>query len=268
MRPRVSVIITTFRRPKFLREAVDSVLSQSFKDFELIVVNDDLTGSEVDEIVGSFRDPRIVYVKNKENLGSARSLNVGLGKVRGEYVTILDDDDAWLSPEKLKKQVEFLDKNREYVLVGTNMIVVDASSGKEIVRSKIPAADGELRKIFFKNNPFAHSSVVFRKETAVSLGGYDETLPRGKDYDLCLKLAKKGKVAVLPDYFLKYREAGFEDRDLVKQRCEDAKWTLEVMKRHRREFPGSFLPYLSQRFRYLFFRLLLVFPILYKIYKS
>lgn len=265
--PRVSVIITTFRRPRFLREAIGSVLSQSFGDFELIVVDDDPTGVETAEIVFSFKDSRIVYVKNGKNLGSARSLNVGLRQARGEYVAILDDDDVWLSSEKLKEQFDFLEKYKKHVLVGTNFIAVDSASGKEIVKSRIPATDGELRKNFFKNNPFAHSSVMFRKETAVSVGGYDEALPRGKDYDLWLKLAKKGKVAVLKEYFLKYREAGFEDRNLVKQRYEDAKWTFIVMRRHRREFPNTFLPLMFQWFRYSIFKLLLNFPAIYKIYK-
>ncbi len=263
-----SVIITTFKRPQFLREAIESVLKQSFRDFELIVVNDDPAGAEVQEIVSSFRDPRIVYVKNKTNLGSAKSLNVGLGKAKGKYIAILDDDDVWLSSEKLKEQVGFLEKYKKHVLVGTNFVAVDAESGREIIKSRIPATDGELRKKFFKNNPFAHSSVMFRKETAVSVGGYDESLLRGKDYDLWLKLAKKGKVAVLREHFLKYREAGYESRNLVKQRYEDAKWTLEVMRRHRRDFPNSFFPYLRQRFRYLVFKLLLIFPMPYKIYKS
>ncbi|MFH0712277.1 MAG: glycosyltransferase [Candidatus Jorgensenbacteria bacterium] len=267
MIPKVSVVITTFRRPTYLRGAIASVLKQDFKNFEVIVVNDDPTDVETDKVISSFSDSRIIYIKNKKNLGSAKSLNVGLETAKGEYAAILDDDDVWASPEKLKKQADFLDKNREHVLVGTNMIVVDAGSGKEIIKSRIPAADEELRRLFFKNNPFAHSSVMFKRKVAVSLGGYDETLPRGKDYDLWLKLAKKGKVAVLPDYFLKYREASFENRNLVKQRYEDAKWTLEVMRRHRREFSNTFLSYLRQWSRYIVFRIILKAPFIYKFFK-
>ncbi|MCH7759750.1 glycosyltransferase, partial [Patescibacteria group bacterium] len=190
------------------------------------------------------------------NLGSAKSLNVGLNQSQGDYIAILDDDDAWISKKKLSWQVKFLEEHPEYVLLGTNMIVVDAVSGSEIVRSQIPTSDEELRNLFFQNNPFAHSSVMFRRGIAAAVGGYDENLPRGKDYDLWLKLAQKGKIAVLPDYFLKYREATFEQINLVKQRYEDAKWTLVVMRRHRRKFPHSFLPYVSQWFRYLVFKIL------------
>ncbi|MCP6720033.1 MAG: glycosyltransferase [Patescibacteria group bacterium] len=267
-KPQVSVIITTFKRPQFLREAIRSVLSQKFEDFELIVVNDDPSGAEIDGIVSSFKDSRIFYIKNKENFGSARSLNVGLNQAKGDYIAILDDDDAWISKEKLGRQVEFLDRSKEYVLVGTNTVVVDAQSGKEIVKSQISSADEELRKSFFRSNPFAHSSVMFRKEKALEVGGYDESLPRGKDYDLWLKLAKKGKVSVLPDYFLKYREATFKDRNLVRQRYKDAKWTLEVMKRHYQDFSNTQVFYLLQWLRYSIFKILLKIPFVYKIFKT
>jgi len=267
MIPKVSVVITTFKRPWFLREAIESVLSQNFKNFELIIVNDDPAGEEIDRMISSFRDSRIVYVKNKENLGSTKSLNVGLRTAKGEYIAILDDDDVWLSKEKLSYQVRFLDENPEYVLLGTNGVIVDAASGKEITKSNYPADDKELRKMILKSNPFAHSSVMFRREIAEAVGGYDESLPRGKDYDLWLKLARVGKIAILPDCFLKYREATFAQRNLVKQRYEDAKWTLEVMKRHRRELPSTFWPYICQLLRFIVFGFLMTFPFLYKGYK-
>ncbi len=110
---KVSVIITTYKRPDYLREAIDSVLKQSFKDFELIIINDDPEGKEVEKILMLQRDPRIIYIKNKENLGGAKSLNIGLKRAKGEYVAILDDDDAWLSRDKLERQISFLDNNSD-----------------------------------------------------------------------------------------------------------------------------------------------------------
>ncbi len=217
-------------------QAIESVLSQSFKNLELVVVNDDPASSEADKIIFSFKDPRLIYLRNKENVGSAKSLNIGLRQAQGDYIAILDDDDMWTSKEKLSHQIQFLDKNPDHVLLGTNMVVVDADSGKEITRSHFPTTDTELRALLFKNNPFAHSSVMFKRKMIVSLGGYDESLQRGKDYDLWLKLAKNGKIAVLPGHFLKYREAISSEINLVRKRYEDAKWTLEVMKRHRRDF--------------------------------
>jgi len=264
MKPKVSVIITTFNRPELLREAMKSVFSQDFSNFELIVVDDASPAKEIEEVVRSFSDPRINYVKNVNNLGSAKSLNVGLKAARGEYVAILDDDDVWLSNAKIGKQVKFLDENQDCVLVGTNVVVVDAESDKEIIRTNHPFTDGELRKIIFQNNPFAHSSVMFRKKAALAAGGYDETLPRGKDYDLWLKLSKIGKISVLPDYFLKYREGSFLSGNILRQRYEDAKWTLEVMKRHRHDFPNTPFPYRRQWLRFVTFKFLLRAPFLYR----
>lgn len=264
---RLSVIITTFNRPDLLREAMASVLAQNFKDFELIVVDDASPGNETERVVLSFTDPRVRYVKNPTNLGSAKSLNIGLRQAQGEYVAILDDDDVWLSPEKLKRQVEFLDSHQEHVLVGTNMVIVETGSGQELGRSNYPFGDDELRKIIFRRNPFAHSSVVYRRRAALAVGGYDESLPRGKDYDLWFKLLRRGKAAVLPDYFLKYREGGFENKNIVEQRYEDAGRTLAVMARYRRDFSGSFLPYFRQRCRYLIFRILRHLPSFYQLIK-
>ncbi len=265
---KVSVLVTTFRRPRFLCEAIGSVLAQNFRDFEVIVVNDDPVGVETDKVVSSFQDPRIFYIRNREHVGSAGSLNVGLRAAKGEYVAVLDDDDVWLSGGKLKKQVEFLDADPNRVLVGTNVIVVDGESGREIARSEYPSTDGELRELIFGRNPLAHSSVMFRREAALAVGGYDETLPRGKDYDLWLKLAAKGKVGVLPDYLLRYRESGSAARDAVVRRYEDARWTLEVMRRHRRDFPGTLVPYLKQWLRYSAFRVLMGMPVAYRILKG
>jgi glycosyltransferase involved in cell wall biosynthesis len=104
---KVSVIITTYKRPHYLKEAIDSVLGQSFKDLELIVVNDDPIGFEAEKIVLSYDDPRVVYVKNEKNLGGVKSLNIGLKTAKGEFVAILDDDDVWLDKDKIQKQVSF-----------------------------------------------------------------------------------------------------------------------------------------------------------------
>ena len=184
---KISIIITTYDRPQYLRGAIDSVLCQSFKDFELIIVNDDPRMGEADKIIDSYKDSRIVYVKNKKNLAGAKSLNTGLRLAKGAYIAILDDDDVWNYSKKIEEQVRFLEYNPEYVLVGTNVIVVNYNNGKEITRTCFATADNELRRNIFSSNPFAHSSVMYRKDKALLVGGYDESLERGKDYDLWLR---------------------------------------------------------------------------------
>jgi len=131
---KVSVIITTYQQPDFLSEAIESILTQTFNDLELIVVNDDPLGQETEKIVLSYNDPRIVYIKNEKNLKGAKSLNIGLRAAKGEYIAILDDDDAWISKDKLEKQINFLEKNPEYIIVGTSSIHIDRKTNKEITR--------------------------------------------------------------------------------------------------------------------------------------
>ena len=264
----VSVIITTHNRPSFLRAAVQSVLDQSLFHFELIIVDDASPGDETKTAVNYFFDERIRYIKNEQNLGSTESLNVGLRAAKGEFIAILDDDDFWVDQEKLAKQVKFLEDRPGYVLVATNAIVIDYSTDREISRSDVAGEDAQLREKVLKFNPFAHSSIMYRREAAMQVGCYDKNLPRGKDYDLWLKLGLIGKFAVLPDYTTKYREAGINDRNLVEMRRRDAQVTLQVIKRYKDKYPGFWSAYLVLSFRIFIFRILGFLPGIYHLYKS
>lgn len=263
----VSVIITTFNRPECLRGAIQSVLAQDFSDFELIVVDDASAGGETENAVKSFYDGRIRYIKNPKNVGSTESLNIGLRESRGDYIAILDDDDEWIDTEKLQKQAAFLSAHPDHAVVGTNFVVVD-SSGREIAKSRCPLKDREIRQSIFYSNPVAHSSVMYKREAALAVGGYDKGLARGKDYDLWLKLGMSGKMAVLPDYCVKYREATDGERDIVGARHKDAKATTQVIWRHRNNYPNFLFPYLITLMRQFMFKLLIAAPALYKFYRK
>ena len=151
MKPIVSVIITTFNRPQYLAEAIDSVLIQDFKALELIVINDASTDGKTEEIILLYKDKdqRVKYIKNERNLNSVRSLNAGLKSASGKYIAILDDDDAWIYKGKLSQQVKFLEDNKDYILVGTNIIAVEAEKGREIVKSNYALTDDKIRKSIF-----------------------------------------------------------------------------------------------------------------------
>lgn len=264
----ISVIITTFDRSSLLKEAIRSVLNQDFSDFELIVIDDASSDEGIAQVFNSFTDARIHYVRNNKNEGSAASLNIGLGQATGKYVAILDDDDAWQDSQKLSKQVEFLKSHRDYVLVGTNAIVVNSETKEEMTRTNFPSEDAVIRQTIFRANPFAHSSVMFVRESALSVGGYDETLSRGKDYELMLKLGKIGKVTVLPDYTLMYREAMPKNSELIKRRLKDAEATRVVLWKHKGEYSGFWGAYMRVLSRVYIFRILTIAPFFYTFYRK
>lgn len=202
----VTTILPTFNGEKYIRKAIESVISQSFSEWEIIVIDDgsiDNTESIVKEYAN--KDKRIIYLKNENNLGIQKSLNKGLKEAKGEYIARIDDDDEWIDKDKLKKQVEFLENNVDYVLVGTGAVVVN-EEGVEMFRYLLPETDQEIRNKLLMKNCFVHSSVMFRKEIALNFNGYseEENVKHLEDYDLWLKLGTVGKLANLPIYVVKF----------------------------------------------------------------
>jgi len=116
-RPKISVIMSVYNGEKYLREAIESILNQTFRDFEFIIINDGST-DKTSEILSSYNDPRIVIINNKRNIGLTKSLNKGLKMVKGEYIARQDADDVSL-PERLERMVNFLDMNRDVGLLGS-----------------------------------------------------------------------------------------------------------------------------------------------------
>jgi len=267
---KVSVIITTYKRPDYLWQAIESVLKQTFKDFELIIVNDDPESQSLEKIISSYKDPRIIYIKNEKNLGGAKSLNLGLRVASGDYIAILDDDDVWLSEDKMEKQVKFLDENPDYIIVGTSSIEVDHESETEVWRYTGEFGTENVEKYLLLKVPFAHSSVLYRKDIILKVGGYSEDLLREKDIDLYLKIAKLGKFGFLPDCFIKHREIFWNEsnaKEFIKKRLRGLTFHRKVIWRHRKEFPHFWSSYLEVNFRYWAFKVFSFFPFSYKAYK-
>lgn len=207
--PKVSVVMSVYNGEKYLREAVESILNQTLTDFEFIIINDGSTDNSTN-IVQSYSDKRIVFLQ-QENKGLAKSLNRGIIKGRGEYVARMDADDI-SHPERLERQIEFLENNPKHVLVGTNAIVID-ENGCELFKSDLPSKDDELREAIridnperFYGSPFFHSSVMFRKKIAIEEGIYEEKVFHYiEDILLWIKLSKRGYLANLSEYLLTYR---------------------------------------------------------------
>ncbi|MCC7160286.1 glycosyltransferase family 2 protein [Candidatus Nomurabacteria bacterium] len=202
----VSIILPTYNGAVRISDAIKSVLNQSYTNWELLVI-DDGSKDNTKEIVENFTktDSRVKYIKNENNLGIQKTLNKGIREAKGEYIARIDDDDIWCDPQKLEKQVEFLDKNKDYVLVGTGVIVVD-EGGKELFRYLVSVSDYDIRERLLGKNCFVHSSVVFRKAIVLEIGGYGEgsDVRHMEDYDLWLRIGLKGKFANLPMYSIKW----------------------------------------------------------------
>lgn len=199
--PRVTVLLPVFNGRRFLAQAIESVLRQSFGDFELLIIND---GSldESREIVLSFDDPRIKLVDNGANLGLVASLNKGIDLARGEYLARMDQDDICM-PERLARQVAFLDVHPQVSILGTWAEKIDEEG---CTKGDSRAPIGYLLKYFWwRPSPLLHPTVMIR---LADLGSarYDPDIPYAEDYGLWLHLRSEAKqLQNLPEFLIKYR---------------------------------------------------------------
>ena len=236
MLPRVSVLMLTYNRPGFISRAIESIREQDFQAWELLVVHDGCN-QEITEIVRAWeqRDARIRYFHRPQPGNIAEASNVGLRIARGEYVAVLDDDDYWASPDKLARQADFLDGHREYVCCGSGAIVVDGDD-REQMRYLKPEQHDAIQRRALLANPMIHSTTMYRRETALQVGGYDETLAGFQDWDLWLKLGKRGKLFNFPEYLVCYRVwHGSGSFHQVRGNTASA---LRITRRHGTDYPG------------------------------
>ncbi len=201
----ISILIVTYNRAAYIAQAIDSVLIQTYPDWELIIVDGGSTDN-TPAIVARYaeHDARIKYIRQAQKGGVSHDRNVGLRTAQGRYIAILDSDDIWASQDKLAEQLEFFRTHPDHVLVGSGVLEID-TAGRTLARYKNPITDTHIRRAMLFRNPFAHSSVMFLRTAALEIGGYDEVRTIGEDYDLILRLGGKGRMANLPALFLKYR---------------------------------------------------------------
>jgi hypothetical protein len=201
--PKVSVVMSVYKGERYLREAVGSILNQTFTDFEFIIVDDGSTDSTWDILTG-YDDVRIRLVRNVENTGLTRSLNKGLALVEGQYVARMDADDVAL-PHKLEQQVAFLEKSPEVGILGTACQVIDANH-RERGLWRMPASDLLIRWTSLLNNPFLHPTVMIRRDLLTQHGfKYDEAFRTTQDYELWMRMLQYTSGANLTEPLLQYR---------------------------------------------------------------
>jgi len=200
--PRVSVLMTIYNAGSYLNEALDSLLNQSFNDWELIAIENG-SGDGSQKVLDEYKDKRVRIFTLSENIGRTPALRFAFEQAKGEFIAVLDSDDI-SSPERFSSQVSFLDLHPEVVLVGTWAEYIDESS--EIFSTLKPTSDVKmLHDCLGWSNPIIHSSAMFRMTTAKEVGGYPEEFIYGQDFGLIIALAQKGDIAIIPKLLCQFR---------------------------------------------------------------
>jgi len=200
--PLISVLMPAYNAEKYIGEAIKSVLNQTFTDFELIVINDGST-DKTEEIILSFKDERICYIKNETNLKLIATLNKGIDLALGKYIARIDADDLCL-PNRFEKQIDFLENHPDYVLCGSWAHLVD-SQGEKTGRVKYVNIHNLLKISLLFTVPLIHPSVMAKTDILKQFK-YSASALHTEDFDLWLRIVNAGyKIANIPEYLIKYR---------------------------------------------------------------
>jgi hypothetical protein len=203
-KPAITVLTSCYNAAPYLVESIESVLKQSFEDFEYLLIDDGST-DESRQILQHYAafDPRIVFIP-KKNSGLTDSLNLGLRRARGEWVARLDADDVAM-PERLQAQIEYVHRHPEIVLLGSASIEVDID-GREMKVQRFPAKHARLLKnLEHLHRFFAHSTAFYNTKRARELGGYQPRMFLSEDWDLWLRLGATGQIGCLREALVKTR---------------------------------------------------------------
>jgi len=236
----VSIIMSVYNGERYLRAAIESILEQSYSNFEFIIINDASTDNSA-QIINSFADARIKRIENPTNLGLTRSLNKALSEARGDLLVRQDADDISY-PGRLIRQIDFIEENPAVGLLGTGYDIINWQG---IVLDTIvpPATDRELRDRLEVTNPFCHGTVVMRRSCLEKVGGYRADFPVTQDYELWLRMAEYTEIAALPDVLYGYRydedSIGRSKRD---QQLSYQSLAIEYAAQRRQNIPEHPIP--------------------------
>lgn len=234
-KPRVSVILPVYNGSRFLAGTLESVLAQSFRDFELIVVDDGSTdGSPA--ILDSYAvaDPRIRVIR-QANAGRSAAGNRAVQASQGEYIAPMDQDDLCFR-NRLALQVEFLDRHRHIGMVGGQALLIDAA-GRCLDLIEVPVGEDKCRETFARSNCFIHPASMFRRTVFDAAGGYRETYTLAHDHDLWLRMSQHATLSNLPNLLLSWRLHG-GNLSAIRARRQLME-SLSARISHRRRLRGS-----------------------------
>lgn len=233
--PRISVAMSVYNGEKYISEAIDSILNQTYSDFEFIICDDASTDKSVDIIKNYIRkDNRIILIRNETNMGLASSLNKCIDRARGEYIARMDADDLSLN-DRFEKQITFLDENPNIAFVCGGIYLLDKNGiwGERISKRAL------TKENIFKFQPVAHPTTMIRRSVLKQVNGYTVApyTKRGQDFDLWCKIYSQGYEGEnIGSVVLYYRE----DKDAYKKRLFKYRidsYKMKKLWRKRLEFP-------------------------------
>ena len=231
--PRVSVVTSVYNGEAYVEECIDSILNQTFQDFEYIILNNGSTDRTA-EILNHYTDSRI-HIIHQENLGISRSLNKGINLSKSELIARLDADDYAL-PQRLEKQIAFMEQHPKVVLCGSRFkeLVGENFSPQKV---QFVEQDKDIRKTISRFNPFSHSTTMIRKTAFTKIGGYNKNFEYSQDYDLWIRLLNVGEASILKEELVVARLA--EQSTSYKNRRKQKLEGLQVRWQAFKQFGGN-----------------------------
>ena len=197
MEPLVSVVMPVYNSELYVRESIESILNQSYSNFEFIIIDDGST-DRTSSIIENITDNRICYIRNQTNTGNYFSRNTGCRLSKGKYICVMDADDI-ASNERIEKQVLFLENNPSVLLVGSDFKVIGFNICRKIKEYPF------LKIHLLHNNMFLHPSLMIRKDVMEEVNFYNEEYLYASDYDLVCRISLLGKITNLDDILIEYR---------------------------------------------------------------
>lgn len=196
----VSVIMPVFNAEKYLNEAIESILAQSFTDFEFFII-DDCSSDKSREVVRSYNDERIVFIEKPVNTGYTDSLNMAINLAKGKYIARMDADDISM-PNRLKKQVDFMEQHLDVAVCGTWFEKIPSKK-----MASYPVEHEDVKLALLNNSPIGHPTAMIRKSVLMDYDLlYNRDYEPAEDYELWTRILRVGRLANVPEILLKYRE--------------------------------------------------------------
>jgi len=201
MTPKLSVVMPVYNGGKYLKEAIESILSQTLVDFEFVIIDDGSSDNSV-QIVESYSDERIRLIKNNHQ-GLVKSLNIGIENSGSEYIVRMDSDDVAV-PERLEKLFNYMENNPGVAVCGSWANIIN-ETGEKVGEMKYPLIENKvIKKYNLLHCPFIHPTVIFRRDIIKRLGGY-KNFKHAEDYELWTRVLNKNLGHNLPEKLIDYR---------------------------------------------------------------